>query len=125
VTVAEAARPAPPPAVKVVKTPATPRATPPAPAARPAPTARPGATATAPAGGSFTIQVGAFKDGASAESVVGRLKQKGFEAYVVAPAAADGLFNVRVGSYGARADAERVQARLRDQEKFKPFIVTK
>jgi cell division septation protein DedD len=56
---------------------------------------------------------------------VSQLKQKGFEAYVVAPAAADGLFNVRVGAYDARADAERVQARLRDQEKFKPFIVTK
>ena len=94
-------------------------------AARVAPTARPVAAAPSGGAGSFTIQVGAFKDGASAESVVGRLKQRGFEAYVVAPAAADGLFNVRVGSYRARADAERVQARLRDEEKFKPFIVTR
>ena len=54
---------------------------------------------------------------------MGRLKGKGFAAYVVAPATPDGLFNVRVGSYGARPDAERVQTRLRDQEKFKPFIV--
>jgi cell division septation protein DedD len=77
----------------------------------------------APGPGTFTIQVGAFKDGASAESVVGRLKQKGFAAYAVAPATPDGLFNVRVGAYRARPDAERVQARLRDEEKFKPFIV--
>jgi cell division septation protein DedD len=123
VTLADAGRTAAPAPVKVVKTPAAPRATP-AVAPRPAPSVRPTATA-ASASGSFTIQVGAFKDGASAESVVSRLKQKGFEAYVVAPPAADGLFNVRVGSYSARADAERVQARLRDQEKFKPFIVTK
>ena len=110
------------------------------PATRPSPARGPTAPPTTPtaaairptpggmaagASGSYTIQVGAFKDGASAESVVGRLKQKGFAAYVVAPAAADGLFNVRVGAYSARADAERVQTRLRDEEKFKPFIVTK
>jgi DedD protein len=74
--------------------------------------------------GSFTIQVGAFKDRAAADSVAKRLKSKGFAAYVNAPdGAAGGLFNVRVGSFTARADAERVQTRLRDQEKFKPFIV--
>jgi DedD protein len=90
----------------------------------PKPTAR-AAAAPAPAGpASFTIQVGAFKDRATAESVVGRLKSKGFAAYVVTPEGdAAGLYNVRVGSYPARADAERVQTRLRDQEKFKPFIV--
>jgi cell division septation protein DedD len=68
--------------------------------------------------------VGAFKDKATADSVVARLKTKGFAAYLLAPESAGaGLFNVRVGSYPARADAERVQAKLRDQEKFKPFIV--
>jgi cell division septation protein DedD len=107
--------------------PAAPASRPPA-TARPSPVSRPTAAPTTPsapaAGGTFTIQVGAFKDGASAESVVGRLKEKGFAAYVVPPAAADGLFNVRVGSYRARADADRVQVRLRDEEKFKPFIVT-
>jgi DedD protein len=120
-------RPAAPPVTRpaaATTTPATRPTTPPAAARVPPPTARP-AAAPAVGAGSFTIQVGAFKDGASAESVVGRLKQKGFEAYVVAPAAADGLFNVRVGNYRARADAERVQTRLRDEEKFKPFIVTR
>ncbi|HVQ29161.1 MAG TPA: SPOR domain-containing protein, partial [Vicinamibacteria bacterium] len=84
-------------------------------------TASPAAKSSLP---SFTIQVGAFKDKATADSVVTRLKSKGFAAYLVAPES-DGsaLFNVRVGSYPARADAERVQTKLRDQEKFKPFIV--
>jgi rare lipoprotein A len=76
-----------------------------------------------PLAGSFTIQVGAFKDRASADSVTERLKAKGFAAYVVAPEGATGLFNVRVGHYAGRADAERVQVQLRDEEKFKPFIV--
>jgi len=81
-----------------------------------------GKGAPAPGSGNFTIQVGAFKDKAAAESVVGRLKNKGFAAYVVSPEG-EGLFNVRVGNFAARADAERIQGRLRDEEKFKPFIV--
>jgi cell division septation protein DedD len=93
--------------------------------AEPSPAARPpaAAKAVAPGAGSFTIQVGAFKDKASADTVVSRLKGKGFAAYAVSPGAAEGLFNVRVGSYVNRADAEHVQVRLRDEEKFKPFIV--
>ena len=99
-----------------------------APALPKAAAAKPASTAAAPPaaarGGNFTIQVGAFKDRASADRVVTRLKSKGFPAYVVAPEG-DGLFNVRVGGYEARADAERVGNRLRDEEKFKPFIVKK
>ena len=72
--------------------------------------------------GNFTIQVGAFKDKASADSVVARLKAKGFAAYALSPEG-EGLFNVRVGNFAARAEAERIQGRLRDEEKFKPFIV--
>lgn len=84
--------------------------------------AKGGKSAPGPGSGNFTIQVGAFKDRASADSVVARLKTKGFAAYVVSPEG-EGLFNVRVGNFPGRADAERVQARLRDEEKFKPFIV--
>ena len=93
------------------------RATPPSPAPKPA------VPAPAAAAGTFTIQVGAFKDKGSAESVVSRLKGKGFAAFVVPAEGDDGLILVRVGSYAARADAERVEAKLRDQEKFKPYIV--
>jgi len=79
-------------------------------------------TASTPA--SFTIQVGAFRDKATADAVVARLKAKGFPAYVATPDAVDsGLFHVRVGSYPSRPDAEKVEARLRDDEKFKPVIV--
>ncbi len=76
------------------------------------------------AGGAFTIQVGAFKDKATADSMVAKLKAKGFAAYVMTPPGGNAqLFNVRVGSFAARPDAERVQVKLRDEEKFKPFIV--
>ena len=91
------------------------------PAPKPAASSR---TKTPKATGAFTIQVGAFKDKATADSVVTRLKGKGFAAYVVSPEGSDGgLYNVRVGHYAARADAERTQIKLRDDEKFKPFIV--
>ena len=89
----------------------------------PAATAGPAVAASArPAGaGTFTIQVGAFKDRAGADAVMTRLKGKGLPAYV--QAASGGLYNVRVGSYATRPDADQVVARLREQEKLNPFIV--
>ena len=69
----------------------------------------------------LTIQVGAFKDRGAAESIVKRLKAKGYSAYLVP--VSEGLFNVRVGSFTEREDAERILSKLETQEKFKPFIV--
>ena len=69
----------------------------------------------------LTIQVGAFRERTAAESIVKRLKGKGYSAYLVP--VSDGLFNVRVGSFTDREDAERILAKLETQEKFKPFIV--
>jgi cell division septation protein DedD len=111
------------PAATVPVAPPSARPAEPKPSPKPATPVRAAAAEAPAAKGQFTIQVGAFKDRASADAITGRLKGKGFAAYVVAPATPDGLFNVRVGSYAARPDAERVQTRLRDQEKFKPFIV--
>jgi DedD protein len=99
-----AATPTPIPAPAVVRTGALPKAQP-----------------TTAAG--FAIQVGAFKDKASADTVVKGLKTRGFPAYAVPPAAkSGGLFTVRVGIYRDRADAEAVQGRLND-DKFKPYII--
>lgn len=94
---------------------ATPRATPKS-AAAPKSTKAPAAPLNR-----LTIQVGAFKERTAAESIVKRLKGKGYSAYLVP--VSEGLFNVRVGSFTDREDAERVLAKLETQEKFKPFIV--
>ncbi len=131
------------PAAARSETPApTPRpasqALPPVPTPRPTTSAPPQATTPAPAttrpagalpkaqpqsADGFAIQVGAFKDRASADSVVKSLKTRGFPAYAVAPAGGGGgLFTVRVGIYRDRADAETVQSRLND-DKFKPYII--
>jgi DedD protein len=107
----------------------TPTATTPAPAVAttPAPSPQrasgplPKAQPTTAAG--FAIQVGAFRDKASSDTVVKSLKTRGFPAYTVPPAAnSGGLFTVRVGIYRDRADAEAVQGRLND-DKFKPYII--
>ena len=121
-----------PPALVVEKVTPTPRSTPRAAQApaRSTPTPRPPARATpAPRNARaaatpinrLTIQVGAFKERSAAESIVRRLKGKGYSAYL-APVS-EGLFNVRVGSFENREDAERILAKLETQEKFKPFIV--
>jgi DedD protein len=132
------ARPAaaPTPAVATPKpAPATPRApvatptptlpTPPPPGASraAAPPAGPLPKALASSAAGFAIQVGAFKDKASADSIVRSLKARGLPAYAMAPAVkGGGLFTVRVGVYRDRADAEAVQERLRD-DKFKPYVI--
>jgi cell division protein FtsN len=121
-------RATPPPAAAPVRPAATPTPaaarprpplpTPPAPAA-----ARPLPRALASSAKGFAIQVGAFKDRASADGVVRSLKARGLPAYAVVPAGGGGgLFTVRVGVYRDRADAEAVQERLRD-DKFKPYIL--
>jgi cell division septation protein DedD len=92
-------------------------------AAAPSPAAAPPSTAAArpaAATGAFALQVGAFKDRATAESMVTRLKGKGFAAYLVTPQ--EGLFNVRVGPFGTRPEAEKAQEQLRAQ-KLDPFVV--
>jgi cell division septation protein DedD len=106
-----AAAAAPAPAVATTPAPAPQRASGPMPKAQPMTAA------------GFAIQVGAFRDKASADTVVKSLKTRGFPAYTVAPAAnSGGLFTVRVGIYRDRADAESVQGRLND-DKFKPYII--
>ena len=65
----------------------------------------PKALASSAAG--FAIQVGAFKDKASADGVVRSLKGRGFPAYTVAPGGG-GLFTVRVGIYRDRAGAKEL-----------------
>ena len=108
-TPAATARPAPTP------TPAPTLPPPPAPRAGPLP------KALASTASGFAIQVGAFKDRASADGVVKSLKARGLPAYTVTPTGG-GLFTVRVGVYRDRADAAAVQERLRD-DKFKPYIL--
>jgi DedD protein len=117
-----------PSASESTPTPAPPRATPtPTPPPKPRPTPIRAAPALpralTPGSAGHAVQVGAFKDKASADSVMRGLKAKGMPAYVRAPAPqSGGLFTVRVGPYRDRADADLVAARLK-ADQFKPYII--
>ena len=71
--------------------------------------------------GAFTIQVVALKTEEAAQSLVNRLKEARYRAYLE-PGGSAGLYRVRVGKFESRAEAEQVSAKLRDVEKFKPYI---
>jgi cell division septation protein DedD len=71
--------------------------------------------------GAFTIQVVALKTQEAADSLVNRLREARYRAYVE-PGVSAGLYRVRVGRFDSRAEAEQVSAKLRDVEKFKPYI---
>ena len=71
--------------------------------------------------GAFTIQVVALKTEAAAESLVNRLKEARYRAYLE-PGGSAGLYRVRVGRFESRSEAEQVATALRDVEKFKPYI---
>ncbi|GMR23728.1 MAG: hypothetical protein BMS9Abin37_2188 [Acidobacteriota bacterium] len=71
--------------------------------------------------GAFTIQVVALKTEDAATSLLNRLKQKNYRAYLEDGGEA-GLHRVRVGRFSTRAEAEKVARKLRDEERFKPYI---
>jgi len=76
-----------------------------------------------PKGDGVAIQVAALAGRSEAEAVVGRLKGKGYAAYLMPPLAGQpSVFRVRVGKFKTRADAEAVATRLEREEQFKPWI---
>jgi cell division septation protein DedD len=89
--------------------------------ARSSPPPAPAAAAEAPSAG-YAVQVVALKTRDSADSLVNRLKDKGYRAYVE-PGDDSGLYRVRVGRFSERAEAEQVAVRLREVERFKPYVI--
>ncbi len=76
-----------------------------------------------PRGDGFAIQVAALSGRAEAEAVAGRLKAKGYAAFVLASSSGQpSSFRVRVGKFKTRAEAEQVAAKLEREEQFKPWI---
>ena len=71
--------------------------------------------------GAFAVQVVALKTEDAARSLLSRLKNKNYRAYLEGGGEA-GLHRVRVGRFSTRAEAEKVAQKLRDEERFKPYI---
>lgn len=112
---------APPPSAAAPGRSAAPAAGPPAPPGR---AAAPVAALPGAAGPRLEIQVGAFSEAAPAERLAGRLRRKGFPAFV-SPGTGDAgaRWRVRVGPLASREDAERAAARLKTEERLPTWIV--
>jgi cell division septation protein DedD len=86
------------------------------------------ARASAPprqAGGELTIQVGAYKDAASANSAAASLAAKGVDARVSkGNAPRQGVvFRVQVGRFGSRAEATRVGGQLKAKGAVRTYLI--
>jgi cell division septation protein DedD len=76
-----------------------------------------------PAGKGYVLQVQAFPTRAAADALAGRLKGKGYAAFVTTnPANARGKYRVRVGKFGTRREADAISARLKQEEHFEPWL---
>ena len=76
-----------------------------------------------PPGKGFVLQVQAFPTRAAADALAGRLKGKGYSAFVtVNPDNVPLKYRVRVGKYGSKREADTVSARLKQEEHFKPWL---
>ncbi|HEX5108906.1 MAG TPA: SPOR domain-containing protein [Vicinamibacterales bacterium] len=115
-----------PPPEPVIPEPAAspaPRAPAPAPAsvaAKPPPPATPPRDAAAR---KWVVQVASGANRASAESFAGRLKSKGYDAFVSSPEGG-GQYRVRVGPFDKKSDADAVAGRLKKEGKYKDLWVT-
>ena len=96
----------PPPAQKKASPPAAKSSTPTAPAAKPAPA------------GQYYLQIGAFRNKDSADSVVEKYQSMGFPSQVITPSSSDSrqLYRVVIGGYNTRADALQAKTRLVESE---------
>ena len=85
------------------------------------PSARPPARGAAP---TYALQLGALAQPESAQLLVARARQAGYEAYLLAPdpGATPALYRVRVGGYRSRTDAAGAAPAVERALELKPWI---
>ena len=72
--------------------------------------------------GGLMLQVGAFNDAATAQTLATKLKAKGYAAFVFTATSGPLPHKVRVGPLADKSEADKVSARLKKAEGFSPFI---
>jgi DedD protein len=70
----------------------------------------------------YAVQVAAVNAQSEADSIMNRLKAKGYQAYVELPKGSQKMFRVRVGTFKSRSEALTVADKLKKEEKFKPWV---
>jgi cell division septation protein DedD len=77
-----------------------------------------------PGKGRYVVQVAAYRRPAEASAVEGRLKKKGYPAFVATAKTSTGaLYRVRVGAYQSESEATSVADRLKREEKLEPWVI--
>ncbi len=111
----------------------------PAPVAAPAPAPKPPVSGSAsgratpkppvvkPGGGTFTVQVAAFRDRESAERLALQLESRGYDAYVQrSEVAGKGTwYRVRVGAFNDKESARALAQKIERQEGRSAYITTR
>lgn len=105
-------------------TPAPVEVTPPAETPAPAATEPAEAPPPEPSGDGWVVQIGAYRDRATADRIAATLKREAFPAFVLAPTpgAPTSTFRVRVGPYTERREADTIAGRLRREYQYNPFV---
>jgi len=71
----------------------------------------------------YTVQVGAFKDKSTANSLAAKLKKKGYSSGVQATKGSRGrIYKVHVGRFKSKDDARRMADRLASNERLKTYV---
>ena len=94
------------------------------------PSAPPAAPAAAPepqpptAASGWVVQIGAYRERATADRMVASLKEGSFPAFVLppSPGSPTATFRVRVGPYRERRDADAIAGRLMRERKFDAHV---
>lgn len=73
-----------------------------------------------PSGGLYRVQTGAFKSKTNADTMLAKVKAKGFDTYMVK---AGGLYKIQVGAFKVKANAEAMMKKLQAAG-FSTFITT-
>jgi len=78
----------------------------------------------AASGGTYTIQVGAYKEKKEADTRAERLKRKGYDARVVSGKDKDGavLYKIRVGNFGTQGEAQPTARKIESSEQVTTYI---
>jgi cell division septation protein DedD len=66
----------------------------------------------------FTVQVGAYKKKAYAQSLLKKLLQKGYKAFLVHK----GTYKVQVDKFKNKQDAHKLAKQIQEKEKLKNFV---
>lgn len=75
----------------------------------------------------YTVQVGAYKEIDVAETVMNKLKKRGYSAYILAKEIPkEGkVYKVRIGEFPSRDRAEEQAKRIKSKEKMEAFVTLK